>query len=89
MNTVRDSPGEFSLLLEEEAVLGGVMAQLAASLLIQRFPWLLHLKEQFLIADGSRPFKDAVPSMSPLLWSFLILCRQPRSLSSVSGHPAC
>ncbi len=88
MNTVRDSPSEFSLLLEEEAVLGGVTAQSAASLLIQQFPWVLHLKEQFLISDGSHIFKDAVPSMSSWLRSFSILHRQPRSLSSVSGHPA-
>ncbi len=29
MNTVQDSPGKFSLLLEEEAVQGGIMARSA------------------------------------------------------------
>ncbi len=37
---------------------------------------------------GSRLFKDAVPAIFSWLRSFPILCRQPRSLSSVSGLPA-
>jgi hypothetical protein len=49
----------------------GVTVQSAVSLL-QRFPCALQLKEQFLkeqIADGSRLFKDAVPSVSSWLRS--------------------
>ncbi len=38
-------------------VLGGVTAQSAVSLLIQRFPWVLHLKEQLRITDGSHLLK--------------------------------
>ncbi len=45
------------------------------------------LKERITV--GSCLFKDAVPAISSWLRSFPILRRQPRSLSSVSGHPAC
>ncbi len=74
--TVRDSPGEFSLL-EKEAVLGGVTAQSAASLLIQPFPWVLHLKEQFLITVGLRLFKNAAPSVFSWLWLLPVLRQRP------------
>ncbi len=56
--------------------------------LIQWFPWVLHLKKQFLFTEGTRLFKDAVQSVSSWLRSFPILRLQPRSLSSVSGHLA-
>uniref|UniRef100_A0A673GCU2 C-type lectin domain-containing protein n=1 Tax=Sinocyclocheilus rhinocerous TaxID=307959 RepID=A0A673GCU2_9TELE len=45
------------------------------------------LKEQ--ITDDSRLFQDAVSSVSFWMRSFPLLCRRPRSLSSVSGPAAC
>ncbi len=69
MKETQHSTGEFSHLLEEEAVLGNIMTRSAASLFIQRFPWVFHLKEQFLITVGLRLFKDAALAMSSWVWS--------------------
>ncbi len=44
-----------------------------------------YLKEQ--IMDGSRLFKDAVPSMSSWMWSLPVFWWRTWSLSSVSGYP--
>ncbi len=74
-----------------EAVLVGVTVRTAVSLSAVIPLGTLTKRAGFLkgqITVGSRLFKDAVPAVSSWLRSFPILLRQPRSLSSVSGHPA-
>ncbi len=74
-----------------EAVLVGVTVRTAVSLsavipLGTSTKRADFLKEQITV--GSRLFKDAVLAVSSWFQSFPILRRQPRSLSSVSGHSA-
>ncbi len=74
-----------------EAVLVGVKVQTVVSLsavisLGTSTKRAYFLKEKIKV--GSRLFKDAVPAVSSWLRSFPIFRQQPRSLSSVSEHPA-
>ncbi len=74
-----------------EAVLVGVTVRTAVSL-SAAIPLGTSTKRADFLKEQSWSvrvlFKDAVLAVSSWLWSFPILCRQPRSLSSVSGHPA-
>ncbi len=70
-----------------EAVLVGVTVRTAVSL-SAAIPLGTSTKRADFLKEQKSLFKDTVPAVSSWLRSFPILRRQPRSLSSVSGHPA-